>query len=146
MILLIVVIVLAAAGLLFYLWGRRGGIQVRPLSEEARQVYEADWSRLQERFVDAPTDAVTEADKLLTSLLAEIGYPATEFDERADALAKRDGKAASSYRKAHDALSNRSTTDDAADPPTDELRHALLDYRSVFDAVVGRREHTSSKV
>lgn len=142
-IVLIVVIVLAAVAVLMYVWRRRGGFQVRSLSGESRQVYEASWSRLQEQFVDAPVDAVAEADRLITALLAEIGYPTDEFDQRADALSKRHGKAAVSYRKAHDILTTNSTVADDADPPTADLRRALLDYRSVFDTVLGR-EHTTS--
>lgn len=143
-IVLIVVIVLVAVAALLYAWRRRGGFQVRPLSDESRRVYEADWSRLQEQFVDAPADAVAEADRLITALLAEIGYPATEFDQRADALSKKHGKVATSYRKAHDVLTNNSTVDDKSEPPTDELRRALLDYRSVFDTVLGRERTTSN--
>ena len=135
---LIVVVVLVALAALAYSWRRRGGFQVRSLSDESRQVYETDWSRLQERFVDEPADAVTQADRLVTKLMAEIGYPGEEFDERADALSKRHGKVATSYRKAHDALAHQSTTDGEVEPPTDELRRAFLDYRSVFDAVLGR--------
>ena len=140
---LILVIVLAAAAALMFVRRRRGGFQVRSLSGESRQAYEANWSRLQEQFVDAPVDAVAEADRLVTALLTEIGYPTDEFDQRADALSRRHGKVAASYRNAHDILTDNSTAAEDADPPTDDLRRALLDYRSVFDAVLGR-EHTTS--
>lgn len=135
-IVLVVLIVLVAAALLVKLWRQRAGFPVHPLSDESRRTYEADWTRLQENFVDAPADTVAEADRLVTSLLAEIGCPADEFDQRADALSKRHGKAAVSYRRAHDVLTSQSTVDHDGEPPTDALRLALLDYRSVFHAVL----------
>jgi hypothetical protein len=135
---LIVLVVLVAAVLLVKLWRQRSGFQVRPLSEESRRTYQADWSRLQENFVDAPAETVAEADRLVAGLLGEIGCPEGEFDERADALSKRHGKAAASYRRAHDVLTSRSTVDHEGEPPTDALRRALLDYRSVFQTVIGR--------
>ncbi|MEU7838387.1 MULTISPECIES: hypothetical protein [unclassified Nonomuraea] len=39
-------------------------LDIRPLAPESRQTYAARWTEVQERFVDAPGFAVTEADQL----------------------------------------------------------------------------------
>lgn len=144
-VLLIVVVLIAAVVALWVGKMRdRPQFKVRPLSDEERTSFEANWSRLQEHFVDAPADTVAEADRLITDLLAEIGYPAAGFEQQADDLSRQHGKVATSYRRAHDVLVSQSTSDDGSAENTDSLRLALLDYRSVFDAVVGRRRTASN--
>ena len=117
---------------------RHDQLELRPLPEQARQSFETDWSRLQEHFVDAPADAVAEADRLITAILAEIGYPTKGFDQQAADLSVSHADVVESYRRAHDVLANRTTDDDENGQPTDDLRRALLDYRAVFIAVIGR--------
>jgi FtsZ-interacting cell division protein ZipA len=116
---------------------RHAKLELHPLSAESRRAYETDWSRVQERFVDAPTDAVAEADRLITALLAERGYPTDEFDQQAEDLSVDHADVVDGYRRAHGVLNDQS------DQHTDDLRRALLDYRSVFTAVLGRELHDS---
>jgi hypothetical protein len=118
---------------------RHATFELHPLSAESRRAYETDWSRVQERFVDAPTDAVAEADRLITALLAERGYPTDEFDQQAADLSVDHADVVDRYRSAHGVLDGRSDE-------TDDLRRALLDYRSVFVAVLRTSEPHDTRV
>jgi hypothetical protein len=140
---IVVVLIVAGAALLMNRMRTRPRFKVHPLSDEERKSFEANWSRLQEHFVDAPADTVADADRLITELLAKIGYPTAGFEQQADDLSRQHRKVATSYRRAHGVLVDQSTSDDENAQPTDDLRRALLDYRSVFDAVVGH-ERTKS--
>jgi hypothetical protein len=109
---------------------RHDSYDLRPLSDDARQRFEAEWTQVQERFVDSPREAVADADNLITAILAERGYPTKGFDEQAADLSVEHPHVVDAYRRAHTVTS---TTDE-----TDDLRRALLDYRSVFESVIGR--------
>lgn len=118
---------------------RHSKYELHPLSAETRRAYETDWSRVQEQFVDTPTDALAEADRLLTALLAERGYPTDEFDQQAADLSVDHADVVDRYRSAHGVLDGH--TDE-----TDDLRRALLDYRSVFVAVLKTDEPHDTRV
>ncbi|WP_371477199.1 hypothetical protein [Kitasatospora sp. NBC_00315] len=108
--------------------------QVRNLSLRApsaaeREKAEAELGSLQEMFVDDPGRAVAEADRLLTSLLDEVGYPA---DGRLDALSVRHGELTPAYRSARRSLDRAQ----AVQVGTEELRTALLAIRALAQAVL----------
>src|ERR687884_693133 len=44
---------------------RRQELDIRPLPDQARRRYRDRWRGVQERFVDAPSEAVAEADGLI---------------------------------------------------------------------------------
>jgi hypothetical protein len=48
---------------------------IRPLSGGDRQRYAEEWALVQKRFVDDPSIAVTEADKLVTTVMGARGLP-----------------------------------------------------------------------
>src|ERR1700674_3759059 len=52
-----------------------GRVDLLPLGDESRDRYLVDWDRIEMRFVDAPEEAVREADALVISLLRERGHP-----------------------------------------------------------------------
>src|SRR5260370_30562516 len=57
--------------------GGRSGFRVNRvrLADESRDRYLVDWDRIEMRFIDAPLDAVHEADALVISLLRERRHP-----------------------------------------------------------------------
>ena len=61
---------------------RRDELDIRPLSAAARDRYAADWQHVQARFVDAPREAVQDADALIQSVMRERGYPMDDFEQR----------------------------------------------------------------
>src|ERR1700681_4275724 len=64
---------------LILLFGRRGAnggrVDMVSLTDESRDRYLADWDRVEMRLVDAPGDAVREADALVMSVRRERRHP-----------------------------------------------------------------------
>ena len=50
-------------------------LDIRPLTEAARQQYAADWAVIQEQFVDSPQTAVARAYDLVVTVMTDRGYP-----------------------------------------------------------------------
>jgi hypothetical protein len=61
----------------------RQQLDVRPLSQAARDRYMETWRITQAQFVDDPRGAVQSADSLIQSVMAERGYPVEDFEQRA---------------------------------------------------------------
>jgi hypothetical protein len=57
------------------------GLDIQPLTDSARASYAGQWTSIQERFVDAPTDAVSGAQLLVVAVMTERGYPAEHDDQ-----------------------------------------------------------------
>lgn len=117
----------------------RERVEVRELSPAARERYLDEWRDIQAHFVDRPESAVDEADALVSTVMRERGYPVDDFDTRAGLVSVDHPQLVEDYRHAHDvALRNRQREAD-----TEELRDALLRYRSMFDALLGSRSSAS---
>ncbi|MEW9533633.1 hypothetical protein [Microbispora sp. NPDC049125] len=112
---------------------RHAQLDIRPLAPETRETYARKWTDVQERFVDAPGFAVTEADALVTSVMAERGYPTDEFEQRLSDLSVAHAATLDHYRKAHE-ISSRAARQDAT---TEELRQAMVHYRALFQELLG---------
>ena len=56
-------------------------LDIRPLDETTRVKYAAEWTAIQERFVDQPEQAVTQAELLVTSVMKDRGYPTEGHDQ-----------------------------------------------------------------
>ncbi|MEU7002710.1 hypothetical protein [Nonomuraea sp. NPDC046570] len=107
-------------------------LDIRPLAPETREAYARRWAEVQERFVDAPGFAVTEADQLVTSVMAERGYPTEDFEQRVSDLSVAHGATLDHYRQAHE-ISGRAARKEAS---TEELRQAMVHYRSLFEELL----------
>jgi hypothetical protein len=94
--------------------------QLKPLADESRSRYVVAWDRIETRFVEAPEEAVREADSLVMSALSERGHPLGK-----DHLPAR-------YSRAHRMAGAREGRGG-----TEDLRQAMLAYRAVFDQLVG---------
>src|SRR5688500_3725467 len=62
---------------------RRAELNIIPLEPEARSRYIEAWRNTQAQFVDEPVEATREADRLLTSVMRDRGYPVDDFEQRA---------------------------------------------------------------
>ncbi|MFD0890350.1 hypothetical protein ACFQ08_37900 [Streptosporangium algeriense] len=111
---------------------RFSGLDIRPLAPEARDGYARKWMEVQERFVDAPGFAVTEADHLVTSVMTERGYPTADFEQRLSDLSVAHGRTLDHYRQAH-GISGRAAHQEAS---TEELRQAMVHYRVLFEELL----------
>jgi glutathione S-transferase len=108
---------------------RRSMLRITPLAEPVRLRYAEQWRELQEHFVDHPAEAVDAAEKLLAQAMEERGYPVGEFDQRADLISVDHPHVVENYRIAH-TIHIRNQSHQAT---TEELREAMLRYRSLFD-------------
>ncbi|HEY0717790.1 MAG TPA: hypothetical protein VGD68_09260 [Streptosporangiaceae bacterium] len=107
-------------------------LDIRPLSQEETARYQGEWSTVQERFVDTPTEAVAQAATLVTSVMRARGYPTDDHDEAMDALSVDHAPTLARYREAR-TISERAASGGAT---TDDLRNAMLQYRELFHELV----------
>jgi hypothetical protein len=104
------------------------GFKIRPLAPEQARSFAREWQRVQGLFVDDPDAAVTSADRLLTDVMADSGYPIEDFDTRAADLSVDHPKVVDNYRTARAFALKRQS----GDAGTEELRLAVLNYRELF--------------
>jgi hypothetical protein len=107
-------------------------LKIRALTAAERGRFSADWQSVQSRFVDHPKSAVTEADELVSSLMQARGYPVADFDQRAADISVDHPRLVENYRSAH-GVAVRLGRDEAS---TEDLRTAMIQYRSLFDELV----------
>ncbi len=107
-------------------------LNIRDLDPVERERYLKRWESVQSRFVDSPKGAVTEADDLVSSLMKVRGYPVTDFDQRAADISVDHPRVMENYRSAHE-IALRVGKDQAS---TEELRTAMIHYRSLFEELV----------
>ncbi|MFH8221256.1 hypothetical protein ACH4C2_16045 [Streptomyces sp. NPDC018057] len=111
---------------------RHDSLDIKPLPAVSRERYTREWSGVQEEFVDRPAEAVHDADRLVTSLMHERGYPTEGFEQQAADLSVEHGSTLEHYRVAHEVetLSTRSKA------TTEQLRGAMVHYRALFDELL----------
>lgn len=107
-------------------------LKIRELGATERERFLAEWHSVQSRFVDHPKGSVTEADELISSLMQARGYPVADFDQRAADLSVDHPRLMEFYRSAH-GVTMRLAGDKAS---TEDLRTAMIQYRSLFDELV----------
>ena len=91
-------------------------LELRPLSEASRQRYTQQWTEMQSGFVDRPQVAVADADRLITDLMRERGYPVDDFETRSELVSVDHPDVVQNYRTAHGiaarTVEGRTTTED----------------------------------
>jgi hypothetical protein len=107
---------------------RHDELEIHPLDPAVREQHLAEWRQVQERFVDAPEAAVTEADNLLIRVMGERGYPTEGFEQQVADLSVEHATTIDRYRQAHEI----STQAEAKKASTENLRQAMVHYRSLF--------------
>jgi hypothetical protein len=109
---------------------KRDKLDIVPLSPSALSEYSARWQEVQAGFVDNPTTAVGVADRLVTEVMRERGYPVDEFDRRAADISVDHPQIVDNYRAAHDIH----VTEQHAD--TEQQREAFVHYRALFEKLL----------
>lgn len=104
-------------------------LRIRDLTLEENNRYLTEWDSIQNRFIDHPRGAVTEADEMINSLFATCGYPAGPFAQRASDLSVHHSRLVEPYRRAN-AITVRAGKNEAT---TEELRSAMILYRALFE-------------
>jgi hypothetical protein len=109
---------------------------IRPLAAADRARFIEAWGRIQARFVDGPGGAVTDADQLLGDVMSTRGYPVSDFEQRAADISVDHPLVIENYRAAHQTallqLQGQASTED--------LRKAMLHFRTLFDELVNEPE------
>ena len=114
---------------------------VRALSAADHARFLESWHKVQSRFVDSPGGAVTEADQLLGDVMTVRGYPVSDFEQRAADISVDHPLVMENYRAGHE-VALRQTTGKAS---TEELRQAMIHYRTLFESLVGEPEKALAK-
>ncbi|MFG2756238.1 hypothetical protein [Streptomyces wuyuanensis] len=112
---------------------RHRDLEIRELPAEAKDRYSAEWNGVQERFVDEPSQCVDDADRLVTRLMSDRGYPTEGYEQQLRDLSVEHGNTLEHYRAAHDVgMRNREGR-----ATTEELRGAMVHYRALFQELLG---------
>jgi hypothetical protein len=106
---------------------------IKPLTPPARERFREDWTQVQSRFVDDPAGAVGAADSLVNRVMAERGYPMADFEQRTADVSVSYPAVVQNYRAAC-AIVQRHKAGQAG---TEDLRQAMVHYRSLFDELLG---------
>ena len=110
-------------------------LNIRDLSPQEQERFATSWRQQQAQFVDDPRGAVTEADALVTTIMTARGYPTTDYHTQISDLSVDHAHVVSNYREAHEiAEANRN-----GKATTEDLRRAMVCYRALAEALLGRR-------
>ena len=112
LVIVVVLFLVRAAGI------GRSRPKLRPLTPESRDRYIHDWDEIETKFVEAPEQAVREAEALVMSVMRERGHPLTERELPQE------------VQRAH-------RLGYASKDRTEGMRQALLQYRAVVERMVG---------
>ena len=108
-------------------------LDIKPLSEQARRAYAANWMTIQEQFVDSPQTAVREAYDLVTTVMTERGYPTGDDEQVMADLSVEHAETVNHFRAAQQITTSASTGEAA----TEDLRQAIIHYRALFSDLLG---------
>jgi hypothetical protein len=116
------------------------GFAIRPLAPSDRELYIASWRKVQAQFVDDPKGSVTQADQLFGDVMSTRGYSLSDFEQRSADISVDHPLVVENYRAAHEiAIRDGQAT-------TEDLRQAMIHYRTLFDELVGGPEMAHAKV
>ena len=106
-------------------------LNIHELSPDQQASYSGDWTVVQERFVDAPAEAVSAAGTLIWEVMRDRGYPADDRNASMEALTVYHARSLDGYRQTAELRTETATTE--------ELREAMIRYRALFEDLTGLR-------
>jgi hypothetical protein len=109
-------------------------MHIRQLAPSDHARFVESWSRVQARFVDGPGSAVADADQLLGDVLSTRGYSLSDLEPGAADTSVGRPLVLENYRAAHQAVLRRTTNGQSS---TEDLRQAMIHYRTLFEELVG---------
>ena len=118
-------------------------LDIRPLSPSDRARFADAWRATQAHFVDDPSAAIGEADRLVTDVMKARGYPIGDFEQRAADVSVDHPRVVENYRAARGtALRN-----ERGQASTEDLRQAMVHYRALFEELLetGTPEQTQAR-
>jgi len=115
---------------------RVAALHIRPLNPEESHAFGERWRKVQTDFVDDPEGAIGRADSLCGEVMQARGYPMGNFEQRAADVSVDHPTVVEHYRAAH-ALAQQAERGDAT---TEDLRQAMVHYRTLFEDLIDARE------
>jgi hypothetical protein len=116
-------------------------LDIRALTHEEQDRFAELWRETQARFVDEPSKAVAEADGSIQEVMQTRGYPVGDFDQRAADVSVDHPNVVTNYRAARE-IAARNKRGEAT---TEDLRQAMMHYRSLFEELVEVAEPATAK-
>lgn len=111
---------------------------IRELNQAEIDRFSASWRSIQNQFVDAPGQAVSQADRLIWEVMETRGYSMEDFEQRAADISVDHPHVVENYRAAHDIA----VRDAAGKANTEDLRQAMVHYRALFEDLLSNKvEH-----
>lgn len=105
-------------------------LDIVPLTPSALSEFTARWQEVQAGFVDNPATAVGVADRLVTEVMSQRGYPVDDFDQRAADISVDHPQIVDNYRAAHGIHLSEQDAD------TEKQREAFVHYRALFEKLL----------
>ncbi|CAM2731168.1 hypothetical protein BST27_09195 [Mycobacterium intermedium] len=112
---------------------KRHELDLVPLTPAARSEFTSRWHEVQTKFVDNPAAAVGVADRLVTEVMRERGYPIDDFDRRAADISVDHPQVVDNYRAAHGIHVAQQRHGDVS---TEQQREAFVHYRALFEKLL----------
>jgi hypothetical protein len=109
---------------------KRDKLDIVPLTPSALSDFTARWQEVQAGFVDNPATAVGVADRLVTEVMRQRGYPVDDFDRRAADISVDHPQIVDDYRAAHGIHLSEQHAD------TEQQRQAFVHYRALFEKLL----------
>lgn len=103
-----------------------------PLAPQQAARFTDEWKMLQARFVDQPRGVLMDADRLVTDLMRQRGYPMADFETRAADISVDHPAVVHHYRAARDIA----LRDQRGEADTEALRQAVVHYRALFSELL----------
>lgn len=107
-------------------------LELHDLPPVTRDRYLDEWRQAELRFVSDPRDAVRAADRIVERILHERGYPEGDGQQLVSLVAVDQPEVAERFRH------GRALIEGAEAESTENLRKAMLDFRSVLEDVLSR--------
>jgi hypothetical protein len=111
---------------------KRDKLDIVPLTPSALSDFATRWQQVQTGFVDNPATAVGVADRLVTEVMRERGYPVDDFDQRAADISVDHPQIVENYRTAH----GIHLSQQRGDVSTEQQREAFVHYRALFEKLL----------
>lgn len=111
---------------------KRDKLDIVPLTPAALSDFTTRWQDVQTHFVDNPATAVGVADRLVTEVMRERGYPVDDFDQRAADISVDHPQIVENYRAAH----GIHLSQQHGDVSTEQQREAFVHYRALFEKLL----------
>lgn len=108
-------------------------LKINELTPGSRARYVEAWGATQAGFVDDPAKSVADADRLVTEVMRERGYPVDDFEQRAADISVDHPEVVEHYRAAH----ILHLAQGQGEIGTEAQREAIVHYRALFERLVG---------